>query len=249
MSIFKPPSRKGNNEFYAGLMSNRISVLFWGKERFDAMKALESYSIKKYFQQPVSRLIKPSDIVLDLGCGSGIFIPIISPLCNRLMGVEVAPVLAEQSREVVRKFNLQNTSIIQGSAEEIPFGENSFDAVLSVDLLHHLEHLDRSLREIKRVLKSSGTLIVYEPNILNFLLLIMCLLDRNEHGVLKLGRRKAYKKLLEKYFIVENMVLNGLLIGPDGKFNVAITEFMNRPIIRYFVGWQNPKIFMTLRNP
>jgi len=248
VGLFKPSTTKNTAEFYDDLMSEKQSRLFWGEKRFDVIKVQESKSIKQFFTDPVSRLLKPEDVVLDLGCGAGMFIPIVAPLCARLVGIEVSPVFVDRSRDVVKHLGLKNTSIIMASSDKMPIGKDKFDVIIVVDVLHHLRQLDKTLSEIKRVLKPGGLVIVYEPNKLNLLLYIMCFLDRNEWGLLNLGRKGIYKRLLDKHFEIESMDYNGLLIGPDGKINITIASILNKPRIHQFLGWLNPKIFMTLRN-
>ena len=53
------------------------------------------------------------------------------------------------------------------SIENLPFPDASFDLVTCTEVIEHLEHYRSTLREIRRVLKPSGTLVITTPNILN----------------------------------------------------------------------------------
>lgn len=53
------------------------------------------------------------------------------------------------------------------SIEKLPFDDNSFDLVTCTEVIEHLEHYRGTLREIHRVLRPGGTLVITTPNILN----------------------------------------------------------------------------------
>lgn len=53
------------------------------------------------------------------------------------------------------------------SIENLPFTDNSFDLVTCTEVIEHLEHYRQTLREIHRVLRPGGTLVITTPNILN----------------------------------------------------------------------------------
>jgi SAM-dependent methyltransferase len=249
VKFFKPPESERTAEFYGDLMSGKRRRPFWGAQRFDADKAATSASIERFFRREVSAIIRPGDRVLDLGCGAGMFLPVLSPLCARLTGLDVAPVFVEKSREVVRRLGLENTTIEEAPSESMPFPDESFDAAVLVDVLHHVSRLEETLFELRRVLKRGGRLIVYEPNKLNPVLWALCLLDRNEWGLLALGRKGIYRRLLGRHFSIERLEHNGLLIGPDGKLNVAIATALTGRWCRPWLGWLAPKILITARRP
>lgn len=248
MPLFKPTNLKKTISFYNDLLAEKRTCLFWGKNRFDAFKAQKSISIKKHFVDPVSALIDADDVVLDLGCGAGIFLPFVSRFCKFLIGIDVSPACIEQGANVIQKFNLKNTHLVNATSENIPVPDDSFDKIIMVDLIHHLNNIEKTLAEVKRALKPDGLLIVYEPNKLNFLLFIFCLLDRNEWGLLGLGTKYIYRRLLGKYFSVMTIEYSGLLIGPDNKFNVAMADYLGKRSFKRFLGWLSPKILITLRH-
>jgi SAM-dependent methyltransferase len=53
------------------------------------------------------------------------------------------------------------------STENLPFPDASFDLVTCTEVIEHLEHYRRTLRDMHRVLKPGGTLVLTTPNILN----------------------------------------------------------------------------------
>jgi len=249
MRIFKATKTEATARFYGDLLGGQRTRWFWGTQRFDAEKASRSASIARYFTQPVSELLSPEARVLDVGCGAGILLPLVAPLCRQLVGLEVAAAFAEASRQVVECRRLENVVILEGSVEHMPFGDGEFDVLVAVDVLHHVFDLPACVAELHRVLRPGGRLIVYEPNKLNPLLALLCCLDRNEWGLLSLGTTAAYRHLLAPGFDLETVAYSGLIIGPDNRFNRALAGFLNRPAVRRRLGWLNPKIQIVARKP
>ncbi|MBE9041886.1 class I SAM-dependent methyltransferase [Oscillatoriales cyanobacterium LEGE 11467] len=248
MTIFRPPKIQETQEFYQNLAQNdRYQEHIWGKsQRFNSEKSVTSISIEKYFTQKIDRLIQPTDKVIDIGCGSGLFLPMISQRCRELVGVDISPEFLRDSRETIDRFGLSNTRVLLAKSEELPFPDNEFDVLLMVDAIHHIYHLSETVLEMKRVLKPGGKLIIFEPNILNPALFLMCLFDRNEWGAVGLGRKSAYRHLFQPFFNIDAIEYNGLLIGPDSPINLKIADFLNYPTFSTFVGWLNPKIFISM---
>lgn len=148
--------------------------------------------------------------------------------------------------KTLERLGIANVKLINATSEKIPFPDNEFDVICLVDVIHHVEQLQESVLETHRVLKPGGKLLVFEPNKYNPVLALLCFLDRNEWGALRLGSMKRYRQLFEPYFNIYSMEYNGLLIGPDTKINRKIADFLNLPIVRNLLGWLNPKIFVSM---
>jgi 2-polyprenyl-3-methyl-5-hydroxy-6-metoxy-1,4-benzoquinol methylase len=95
--------------------------------------------------------------LLDFGCGSGIFVEELEKAGFDAHGVDI-------SDEAVRFGALQgikNLSVID--SHKINFSDNTFDVVLSMDVLEHLEDEEWALKEIERILKPNGIFVVMVP--------------------------------------------------------------------------------------
>ncbi len=90
----------------------------------------------------------------------------------------------------------KNPNYKQGSAEEIPFESDQFDSVIAGELIEHLEHPDRFVKEACRVLKKGGIVILTTPNRES----LINRLTRNYHTAIHLSlfNRKELVGLLEK---------------------------------------------------
>ncbi len=105
-------------------------------------------------------------IVLDAGCGPGYFLRRIAPMAARYVGVDLGSALLADARRTARDLGLPagRVTLLRGSVLALPFEEESFDAVLSSEVLEHVPQPLTHLAEIRRVLRSGGRATVSTPN-------------------------------------------------------------------------------------
>lgn len=94
--------------------------------------------------------------ILDVGCGTGGLLKELAPF-GKVTGVDVSPRAIAFCNE--RGF----TDVSLGSATDIPFPDGTFDLVLALDVIEHIEDDRKALAEINRVLKPGGTVFVFVP--------------------------------------------------------------------------------------
>lgn len=104
----------------------------------------------------VERLgLRPGMKVLDVACGTGnLAIPAAKLGCE-VAGVDIAPNLLEQARERAAREEVR-ADFQEGDAEALPFGENTFDVVMSMYGAMFAPRPDVTARELVRVCKPSG---------------------------------------------------------------------------------------------
>ena len=97
--------------------------------------------------------------VLDAGCGTGGFIRMLRAERPEwtVTGVDLSPLAVALARERT------GAEIVEGSLTALPFGDGSFDAVTTGDVLYHLADPAAALREFVRVLRPGGVVVVNEP--------------------------------------------------------------------------------------
>lgn len=102
--------------------------------------------------------------VLDFGCGNGASVVVLVHKGARVIGMDISPELIELARRRVEMQckGLPEPELMVGSAYETGLPDASVDVVLSNALLHHLD-LPTVMKEIKRILKPTGRLIINEP--------------------------------------------------------------------------------------
>lgn len=100
-------------------------------------------------------------VIGDFGCGSGEFIRSISKLFkhSKIIGIDNT-----ESLTLIQKLSpSDSTTFLTCNVQNIPFKSNSFDCIVSLDVLEHVDDPINALQEIKRVLKADGFLIVSVP--------------------------------------------------------------------------------------
>lgn len=100
--------------------------------------------------------------VLDVGCGDGYLMGLVSSLCHTVVGIDSQPAAVALAVDKLR--NNANCTALMASCYELPFGGGRFDLVLLADVIEHLESPEICLQEIRRVLTPDGTLLLTTPN-------------------------------------------------------------------------------------
>jgi ubiquinone/menaquinone biosynthesis C-methylase UbiE len=107
--------------------------------------------------------VEPEMRVLDLACGSGepsISIAALLKGSGQVIGVDMAEAPLEVARERARKRSLSNVEYQQADVHALPFADKSFDRVTSRLGVMFFADLDKALREMRRVLKPSGRVVL-----------------------------------------------------------------------------------------
>lgn len=100
--------------------------------------------------------------VLDLGCGAGHASFAIAPYAKELIAYDVsAPMVAIVAEEGARR-GLTCLSAQEGAVEDLPFEDRRFDWVVTRLSAHHWSDIRKALREVRRVLKDTGTLTIID---------------------------------------------------------------------------------------
>ena len=103
--------------------------------------------------------------VLDIGCGPAVHTDRLTQLGCTVYGVDVS----EEMISIARSKQFPKTTFLIGTIERLPFEGAAFDAVLCSGVLEYLENTEAAIREIVRVTKPRGTVIVTVPNGLSWL--------------------------------------------------------------------------------
>lgn len=91
--------------------------------------------------------------VLEVGCGTGLLLKEIAPVARSAVGVDI-------SRGMLRRAQQRGLNVVEGSATDLPFADERFDAVYSFKVLAHVEAIERAMAEVARVLRPGGTAVL-----------------------------------------------------------------------------------------
>ncbi len=108
---------------------------------------------KKY--EAIAPYIAGGGAVLDVGCGTGMFLPRLAGEASFVVGVDLS---AQMLRKVGELANV--SGLVQADADHLPFCDDSFDAVVAVTLLQNAPDPGRTVQELARVTRPGGTVVV-----------------------------------------------------------------------------------------
>ena len=106
----------------------------------------------------VARLIRPGDTVLECACGTGAISAAIAPACARVVATDYSEGMLKQARKKLAKH--LNVTVEQADITDLRYADDSFDAVVAGNVIHLLPEPGDALKELKRVVRPGGTIIV-----------------------------------------------------------------------------------------
>jgi ubiquinone/menaquinone biosynthesis C-methylase UbiE len=98
--------------------------------------------------------------VLDVACGPGFLTMAFATRCRNAVGVDATEPFLAMARAEAEHRGLGNVEFRTGNAEQLPFGDGSFDLVACRAAFHHFARPERVLAEMSRVATSHGRLLI-----------------------------------------------------------------------------------------
>jgi 2-polyprenyl-3-methyl-5-hydroxy-6-metoxy-1,4-benzoquinol methylase len=183
---------------------------------YDTHKRLEVV-----FNELLTEEIKGKKL-LDAGCGTGWF---SKWACDRNAQVTSMDLGYKLLREVAKKCN---SNRIVGSILEIPFKDNTFEFIISSEVIEHTPNPYLAMHELYRVLKPDGTLILTTPNKLWHIFVIIA-------NKLRLRPYRGLENWVSRFEIKRNLNIIGFKI--ENLVGIHLFPFlipMSYPILDFF---------------
>jgi len=116
-------------------------------------------------QEALDRIVKmaeagPEDTSLDVACGPGLLACAFARVVRHAVGIDLTPAMLDQAYKTQAEQKLQNLSWHQGDVTSLPFPGEHFSIVSSRFAFHHLEQPLAALKEMQRVCKPGGRVVV-----------------------------------------------------------------------------------------
>ncbi len=193
----------------------------------EADKCMLAYrkTIKKY-----ADVIKNAKI-LDVGCGLGQYTALFAHDRNIVTGLDVQDT-RDKTYSPFYKFDLYK-------GKKFPYPDNTFDYVINFDVIEHIPHDKKFVKEMYRVLKKGGEAIVATPNRNRVASILLKLIGKEdvfpkimqEEGVggKSVHEREYTKSELFKLFAdygFKNIKVTGCWMGVRGKYNLGTDQFV-----------------------
>jgi ubiquinone/menaquinone biosynthesis C-methylase UbiE len=104
--------------------------------------------------------VGPGDLVLDIGCGSGVSLDLARQAGAVVYGVDPSPAMVSRAARRVPQAILR-----QGSAEKLEFADGQFTHVWTISSFHHWADTEKGIAEAFRVLGDRGTFLIVESKL------------------------------------------------------------------------------------
>jgi ubiquinone/menaquinone biosynthesis C-methylase UbiE len=118
--------------------------------------------IDSYKESIIENLNPENTVLLDYGCGYGDSLICLASNIKRGVGIDISNARIENAKIVVKDKGIENIEFFVMDAMNTSFNNNEFDIIKGLSILHHLD-LDKSLKEMKRILKNDGKAYFIEP--------------------------------------------------------------------------------------
>ncbi len=136
-------------DWYARSIKENIFQRFWHTRRFEE----------------IGKIIEPlGGKILDIGSADGTFTKVIieKSKADKVVGIDVLPGSVSYAKRRFARSKVVSFRV--ADAHELPFPDNSFDAVFCLETLEHVEDPEKAACEMFRVLKKGGYAVVLVPN-------------------------------------------------------------------------------------
>ena len=140
----------------SGIEYKKVSIAEFSKaaEVYETGQAGVYKMCKKDYPDVLAELEKEDFTdLLDCGCGTA---PMLSLLKDKYPGIDLTPKMIE----VAKAKNMQGVELVVGDCENLPFEDNSFDAVICCQSFHHYPNVQDFFDSVYRVLRPGGRLVL-----------------------------------------------------------------------------------------
>jgi len=124
-----------------------------------------SNPLRKWLHSPskvIDKLgVKPSDVVIDFGCGPGFYTIPFAKAARRVIAIDIQPEMLEKAAKYAEKNDVK-VEFLQSDGRHIPLPDYSTDLIFLSGVFHELDYKQEVLKEFSRLLKESGRLAIKE---------------------------------------------------------------------------------------
>jgi len=136
---------------------------------YDGLNRVISFGIDVKWRKKVLKIVANSnpEKILDIATGTGdLAILLTQTKAKKIIGLDISAGMLEVGRKKIQSKNLSNTiEMVLGDSENIPYPDNTFDAITVAFGVRNFENLEKGLSEILRVLKPNGTFVILETSV------------------------------------------------------------------------------------
>ncbi len=194
---------------------------------YELINQKETEIIKKYGQ---------GKDVLEIGCGTGIILNEVNKFARSAYGIDLSP-------GMLKKAEAKGLNVKVANAKSLPFEDNRFDLVYSFKVLAHVPEIDAVVREIARVVKDDGTMVLefYNPySLKKFTNVIYNLIKKRDVYIRYDSLRKIKSYLPDGWKIIDYYGIKVLALGQKmstKNFFIGLENLLTRSALKRLGGY------------
>jgi len=135
---------------------------------YDGLNRVISFGIDVKWRKKVVKLVKETNpkTILDIATGTGdLAIALAQTDAEKIIGLDISSGMLEIGKEKIKKKGLETKiDMVLGDSENMPFEDNTFDAITVAFGIRNFETLEKGLKEILIILKPNGTFVILETS-------------------------------------------------------------------------------------
>lgn len=136
---------------------------------YDNLNRVISFGIDIKWRDKVVKIVEDAqpENILDIATGTGdLAISLAKTSATKIIGLDISAGMLEVGKVKIKSKKLDDKiEMIIGDSENLPFDDNTFDAITVAFGIRNFEHLEKGLADILRVLKPGGTFIILETSV------------------------------------------------------------------------------------
>jgi demethylmenaquinone methyltransferase/2-methoxy-6-polyprenyl-1,4-benzoquinol methylase len=138
-------------------------------KEYDGLNRVISFGIDVKWRKKVVAIVGEThpENILDIATGTGdLAINLVKTEAKKIIGLDISEGMLEVGRQKIITKNLGKTiELVVGDSEDLPFDNNTFDAITVAFGVRNFENLEKGLSEILRVLKPNGIFVILETSV------------------------------------------------------------------------------------
>ena len=137
-------------------------------KNYDFLNRVLTFGIDINWRKKVVKAVAENNPkqILDIATGTGDFAIMLAKLNpDKVIGLDISQGMLDVGIEKIKNKKLESLiDMVQGDSENMPFEDNTFDAITIGFGVRNFENLDKGLQEVRRVLKPNGILAILETS-------------------------------------------------------------------------------------